>query len=126
MGAVLNETERRSNVLEKDKESTSAASAAPAQGTSAASTERVAASRTDKQVKAPVYIPQTTLPVLQGHLSKKSTGQKRWSFANAFRKDVGYGKRFFMLRDMQLLWWDTEEDAGAEDAVRPDGGTKCK
>jgi DMSO/TMAO reductase YedYZ molybdopterin-dependent catalytic subunit len=96
--------------------------------------EESAASETDKEVKSFLYIPSEdasqfqadTLPVLQGHLSKKNTGQKRWAVVNTFRKDAGYDRKYFILRDMHLLWWDTQEHAGSEDAVRADGGAKCK
>lgn len=65
------------------------------------------------------------LPVLQGHLSKRSTGQKRWAMANAFKLG-GWGKRFYMLRDMHLLWWEQKEHAASTEAARADGGAQCK
>jgi len=65
------------------------------------------------------------LPVLQGHLKKRSTGQKRWAIANALRLG-GWDQRFFILRDMHLLWWEKKKHAASPDASRADGGAKCR
>lgn len=57
------------------------------------------------------------LPRLRGFLWKRRPA-KHWT------RD--YDWRFFVLRNMQLLWWKNEEDASSLEATAPDGGPLCK
>jgi len=57
------------------------------------------------------------LPVLKGHLWKKSPSKWRLS---------SYDWRFFVVREMQMLWWRSEEEASTPGAAAADGGPLCK
>eukprot|EP00929_Paragymnodinium_shiwhaense_P021882 TRINITY_DN14148_c0_g1_i1.p1 TRINITY_DN14148_c0_g1~~TRINITY_DN14148_c0_g1_i1.p1 ORF type:complete len:1947 (+),score=476.92 TRINITY_DN14148_c0_g1_i1:170-6010(+) len=58
-----------------------------------------------------------SLPRLQGHLWKKSTCKFRLS---------GWDWRYFCVRNMQMYWFRTCEDASTPEAAGPVGGPLCK
>lgn len=58
------------------------------------------------------------LPTMKGYLHKQ-TGSSMFRFTK-------YDRRYFILRDMHIHWWKTEDEANAPAASAPDGGPNCK
>jgi len=57
------------------------------------------------------------LPELCGHMLKESPQLLRFG---------GKDRRYFKLRGMSLLWWESAEDADAPESAAPNGGPRCK
>lgn len=57
------------------------------------------------------------LPVLRGHLWKKKPGRAHLR---------PYEKRYFVLGNHQLFWWEKQEDFLRPESARPRGGPLCR